>query len=158
MLAAITLLLATELASAQTYWPGKNLDWERKSPQEAGFDAAAIQRAVEIAIAGESTSPRDPAFKGYIIAEWGDPQKVDNTFSVSKSFLSTTIGVAYDTRSSSPAPRAPHPWRGGVARAGTNASCRPGNRAYTSAPQQDTQLWLFFAPRLSSNAIVSGNG
>jgi hypothetical protein len=24
--------------------------------------------------------------------------------------------------------------------------------------QQDTQLWLLMAPRLSSNAIVSGNG
>ena len=34
--------------------------------------------------------------KGYIIAEWGDPHKVDNTFSVSKSFLSTTVGLAYD--------------------------------------------------------------
>ncbi len=34
--------------------------------------------------------------KGYIIAEWGDPHKVDMTFSVSKSFLSTTVGLAYD--------------------------------------------------------------
>ena len=126
LLALVALLLATELASAQTYWPGRHLDWERKSPQEAGFDAATIQRAIDIAIAGESTSPRDLAFnhemtfgreprgeavgpftvrapqtglivhKGYIIAEWGDPHKVDNTFSVSKSFLSTTVGLAYD--------------------------------------------------------------
>ena len=62
LLALIALLLTTELASAQTYWPGKNLDWDRKSPQEAGFDAAEIQRAIEIAIAGESTAPRDLAF------------------------------------------------------------------------------------------------
>ena len=113
-------------ATGQTYWPGTHLDWDRKSPQEAGFDPAKIREAVQIAIAGESTSPRDLAFnhrmtfgrephgepvgpftvrapqtglivhKGYIIAEWGDPHKVDNTFSVSKSFLSTTVGLAYD--------------------------------------------------------------
>ena len=112
--------------SGQTYWPGAHLDWDRKSPQEAGFDSGKIQEAVEIAIAGESTQPRDLTFrhrmtfgrepfgepvgpftvrapqtglivhKGYIIAEWGDPHKVDNTFSVSKSFLSTTVGLAYD--------------------------------------------------------------
>lgn len=33
---------------------------------------------------------------GYIVAEWGDPHRVDMTFSVSKSFLSTTWGLAYD--------------------------------------------------------------
>ena len=126
LLAFATLLLATDLASAQTYWPGQNLDWERKSPEEAGFDPAKIQQAIEIAVAGESNSPRDLAFnhqmtfgrephgepvgpftirgpqtgvivhKGYIIAEWGDPHKVDQTFSVSKSFLSTSVGLAYD--------------------------------------------------------------
>jgi len=33
---------------------------------------------------------------GYRIAEWGDPERVDMTFSISKSFLSTTCGLAYD--------------------------------------------------------------
>ena len=33
---------------------------------------------------------------GYIIAEWGDPERVDMTFSVTKTFLSTTVGLAYD--------------------------------------------------------------
>ena len=126
LLAVCTLLLATQPLFAQTYWPGKHLDWERRSPEEAGFDPALIRRAVEIAIAGESNAPRDLLLNhdmtfgreprgeavgpftvrgpqtglivhnGYIIAEWGDPHKVDNTFSVSKSFLSTTVGLAYD--------------------------------------------------------------
>ena len=126
LLTLAALLLVTDLASAQTYWPGQNLDWERKSPEEAGFDPAKIQQAIEIAVAGESNSPRDLAFnhqmtfgrephgepvgpftirgpqtgvivhKGYVIAEWGDPHKVDQTFSVSKSFLSTSVGLAYD--------------------------------------------------------------
>jgi len=126
LLAISALLLTTQTLAAQTYWPGRHLDWERRAPAEAGFDAAMIQRAIEIAIAGESNAPRDLLFnhdmtfgreprgeavgpftvrapqtglivhKGYIIAEWGDPHKVDNTFSVSKSFLSTTVGLAYD--------------------------------------------------------------
>jgi CubicO group peptidase (beta-lactamase class C family) len=33
---------------------------------------------------------------GYIVAEWGDPARVDMTHSVTKSFLSTVVGVAYD--------------------------------------------------------------
>lgn len=33
---------------------------------------------------------------GYIIASWGDPGRVDLTFSVAKSFLSTVTGIAYD--------------------------------------------------------------
>jgi CubicO group peptidase (beta-lactamase class C family) len=33
---------------------------------------------------------------GYIVAEWGDPQRIDMTFSVTKSFVSTTWGLAYD--------------------------------------------------------------
>ena len=31
---------------------------------------------------------------GYVVAEWGDPQRVDMTFSVTKTFLSTTVGLA----------------------------------------------------------------
>lgn len=34
--------------------------------------------------------------RGYIVAEWGDPRRVDMTFSVTKSFLSSTVGVAFD--------------------------------------------------------------
>ena len=126
LLCAALLCAAPHLLAAQSYFPGRHPDWERRAPEELGLDAAAIRRAVEIAIAGESPSPRDLAFnhlrsfgreplgdavgpfttrapqtglivyKGYIVAEWGDPAKSDNTFSVSKSFLSTTVGLAYD--------------------------------------------------------------
>jgi CubicO group peptidase (beta-lactamase class C family) len=34
--------------------------------------------------------------KGYIVAEWGDTTKVDMTFSVTKTFLSTVVGLAWD--------------------------------------------------------------
>lgn len=33
---------------------------------------------------------------GYIVAEWGQPERVDLTFSVAKSFLSTTVGLALE--------------------------------------------------------------
>jgi len=35
-------------------------------------------------------------YKGYIVAEWGEPSRIDMTHSVTKSFLSTVIGVAVD--------------------------------------------------------------
>lgn len=34
--------------------------------------------------------------KGYIVASWGDIERVDMTFSVTKSYLSTVAGLAYD--------------------------------------------------------------
>src|SRR5262245_4664028 len=44
--------------------------------------------------------PRGPANglivrHGYIVAEWGDPKRVDMTFSVTKTFLSTVVGLAW---------------------------------------------------------------
>jgi CubicO group peptidase (beta-lactamase class C family) len=124
---AAALIAVTALsAQAQSYWPGAHLDWERRDPASAGFDAGRLQEAVDFAIAAESTAPNDLSFnhemtfgreplgeaigpftvrapqsgliihKGYIVAEWGEPYKVDNTFSVAKSFLSTTVGLAYD--------------------------------------------------------------
>ncbi len=33
-------------------------------------------------------------YKGYVVGQWGDPARVDLTFSVAKSFLSTTAGLA----------------------------------------------------------------
>jgi CubicO group peptidase (beta-lactamase class C family) len=32
---------------------------------------------------------------GYLVAEWGEPSRVDMTFSVTKSFLSTVVGLAW---------------------------------------------------------------
>ena len=32
---------------------------------------------------------------GYVVAEWGDTKSVDMTFSVTKTFLSTVVGLAW---------------------------------------------------------------
>lgn len=35
-------------------------------------------------------------YKGYVVGQWGEPERVDLTFSVAKSFLSTTAGLAVE--------------------------------------------------------------
>jgi len=109
---------------ADLYYPGPQ--WERRAPAAVGMDARLLDSAVAFAKASESPEPRDLARNhhltwgrephnepigpfnprgdatgiivrnGYIVAEWGDPARVDMTFSVTKSFLSTTVGLAYD--------------------------------------------------------------
>ena len=36
--------------------------------------------------------------RGYVVAEWGDTDRAENTYSVTKSFVSTTVGLAYDRK------------------------------------------------------------
>jgi CubicO group peptidase (beta-lactamase class C family) len=113
-----------ESQAQTTYFPDR-FNWEKRSPEQVGMNANAIARAVEFAIASEMNAPRDLNIylnsrvrepynemvgnvkergpmtgliikNGYVIAEWGDPHRVDMTFSVTKSFLSTVIGLAYD--------------------------------------------------------------
>lgn len=105
--------------------PGK---WETRTAAEVGMDAAKISEAIEVHQQRESKTPRNleaahyQSFgrepfgeaigplaerggatgliirKGYIVAQWGDPSRVDMTFSVTKSFLSTVVGLAYDDK------------------------------------------------------------
>jgi|GEM_PF-1392755 len=100
--------------------------WEQRSPAAVGLDPAAVEAAVAFAIAHESTAPRDQAVgqaqtfglepfgegvgpfsvrgdpsgvilrHGYLVAEWGDTGAVEMTHSVSKSILSTVVGIAHD--------------------------------------------------------------
>jgi CubicO group peptidase (beta-lactamase class C family) len=112
--------------SAPLYYPGFHDDWERRSAEAVGLDAGKLKEAMDFAVASEAKSPRDLAlnhplsqarepfddpvgpFKprgpqtgiilrhGYLVAEWGEPKRVDMTFSVTKSFVSTVVGLAYD--------------------------------------------------------------
>jgi CubicO group peptidase (beta-lactamase class C family) len=125
---ALVIFTATTVTpqSADIYYPGPRDDWEKRSPEEVGMDAALLEEAISFAKASESENPRDlgeyltvrltsephsqiigPVKErgdmtgiilrhGYIVAEWGEPKRVDMTFSVTKSFLSTTVGLAYD--------------------------------------------------------------
>lgn len=110
------------------YFPPPGDAWERRAPEQVGFTTKAVDSAVAVALASEQTAPRDllenhrrsfarepfseaiGPFKerggaagmivrhGYIVAEWGDPDRVDVTYSVTKSFVTTTIGLAYDRK------------------------------------------------------------
>jgi CubicO group peptidase (beta-lactamase class C family) len=112
--------------TAPPYYPGPQDDWERRPAEAVGLDTAGLQQAIEFAMASESKAPRDLAlnhplsqarepfddpigpFKprgpqtgiilrhGYLVAEWGEPKRVDMTFSVTKSFVSTAVGLAFD--------------------------------------------------------------
>ena len=128
---AVVVLLAhlatfTYLLHAQSiYFPDKH-EWQSKSAEEAGLDAAVIDSAVQFALDNEYSGDKDlrrailagfsrepyheilgPTKKrggpagmvlkdGYIIAQWGDIDRVDMTFSVTKSYLSTVAGLALD--------------------------------------------------------------
>lgn len=110
--------------TTDTYYPTR-FSWEQKLPDEVNMDAQAVQAAIDYAKANESDNPRDlnihlnsrtgepyneiigPVKErgpmtgmiikdGYLVAEWGEPHRVDMTFSVSKSFLSSTVGLAWD--------------------------------------------------------------
>ncbi len=123
---ALIFLSSALLFSQNTYYPPKGDNWELRSPRELGVDAKALAIAVEFAKANEYTGVRDlriailqgfshePYHKiagpvkerggpagmiikdGYLIAQWGDIKRVDMTFSVTKSYLSTVAGLALD--------------------------------------------------------------
>ncbi|MDR9419403.1 serine hydrolase domain-containing protein [Gracilimonas sp.] len=123
---AFLLVIFSSTAWAQTYYPGEWGNWEKRSAEELGLNAEKIQEAIQFAQDNESGNPRSMEenhygtfgrepfgdgigpFKdrgeqtgiiikdGYIVAEWGEPFRVDMTHSVTKSFLTTTVGVAYD--------------------------------------------------------------
>jgi CubicO group peptidase (beta-lactamase class C family) len=126
LLIASTLIALVAPAGAADYLPPRGTDWARRTPEQAGFDAAKLQAAIDFAIANENPEPRDLALAialtrarepydaiigptqprgdptglvvrgGYVVAQWGEPDRVDMTFSVTKSFLSTVTGLALD--------------------------------------------------------------
>jgi CubicO group peptidase (beta-lactamase class C family) len=109
----------------QVYYPAAGEAWERRTPAQVGMNAERLQAAIATAReagtprdlleahwAGgfgrepipeplgpfrERGAPAGMVVRhGYIVAEWGDPHRVDPTFSVTKSFVTTTVGLAYD--------------------------------------------------------------
>lgn len=124
LVAGLSLAWASAVAAQSAYFPDYG-SWERRAPAAVGMDSARLDAAIEFAIEARSAAPRDlgldhqlgfgrephgeavgplktrgPATglivrRGYIVAQWGEPARVDMTFSVSKSFLSTTVGLAW---------------------------------------------------------------
>jgi CubicO group peptidase (beta-lactamase class C family) len=126
VLLALSILPLSAQASRQPapYYP-ERFDWQRRSPDQAGFDAAQLDAAIKFAVANENPATKDLAVdlattfgrepfdtpigplqprgalngmivkNGYVVAEWGETTRVDMTFSVTKSFLSTVVGLAW---------------------------------------------------------------
>src|SRR6266568_5976685 len=101
-------------AQSEVYYP--DAAWQHKTPAEAGIAPSLLKDAIDFAVASETKAPRDLKLnhyqtfgrepfgyaigpikdrgdptgiivhKGYIVAEWGEPLRVDMAHSVTKSF------------------------------------------------------------------------
>lgn len=121
---AASTAAAQRTTPAVPYAPGPV--WERRTPEQVGLDPTRLQDAITFAKQKEVRNPRDleenhyQSFgrepfgnaigpmksrgdatgvivkNGYIVAEWGEPARVDMTHSVTKSFVSTVVGLAVE--------------------------------------------------------------
>jgi len=121
----ISLSAFSQKQLSKPYFPSKTT-WETKSPSQVGIDTVKLNEAINFAISNEAKTPRDQELsqalsfgkepfsdgvgpfserggpsgliihKGYIVANWGDVDRVDQTHSVTKSFLSTLVGLAVE--------------------------------------------------------------
>lgn len=110
--------VAPHVAAQSTYYPPAG-SWAKKAPAEVGLDPAKLQEAVAYAESHETRREMDFSdqerifgtllgsvptirahtngvviYKGYVVAEFGDPTWADPTYSVAKSMLSTVMAVA----------------------------------------------------------------
>lgn len=120
----ILILAFIHLQAQSVYFP--DADWQTKKPEELKMNKVLLDSAVSLALKSENTVDlnlrianmksysREPDYKiigpmkerggpaglviknGYIVAQWGDVNRVDMTFSVTKSYLSTVAGLAID--------------------------------------------------------------
>jgi CubicO group peptidase (beta-lactamase class C family) len=113
-------------AAEEFYYPPPAGHWEQRAPQSVGVDPEKLADAVKFAqdhevdwvrdlrvqiekdmarepfpeVLGEAKERGGPAglilLHGYEIAQWGDVERVDMSYSVAKSYLSTIAGLAVD--------------------------------------------------------------
>ena len=125
LLSASLMAQKTTALKNKAYFPPPQY-WQHKTPTESGLDSLKIQEAIAFHKENEIKNPRsmeqshyqsfgkepfgyaigpfadrgEPTgiiiHKGYIVAEWGEPLRCDITHSVTKSFLSTVVGLAVD--------------------------------------------------------------
>ena len=126
--ATLFFLVGFHASAQDIYFPDSGGKWETRTPEQVGMNADKLNVAIEFAKSAASqdskdleqvitasfaneplntiigpTQPRGDANgmivrSGYIVAEWGDTERVDMTFSVTKSYLSTVAGLALDDK------------------------------------------------------------
>ena len=119
----IVLFLSISIYAQKPYYPGNS--WQEKEPIDFGIDNQKIDKAISFVISNENDVDinlenaikkafgDEPYFEikgptkhrgkpnrliiknGYIIGKWGEVNRVDMTFSVTKSYLSTVAGIAF---------------------------------------------------------------
>jgi|TARA_B110000881_G_scaffold196808_1_gene192455 hypothetical protein len=120
----ILFLISVNIYSQDLYYPTKI--WKEMPPESVGVDSKKLNEAIQFAVLNENRVEKDlriaiiksfgnePNFRikgptkkrgnpngliiknGYIIGKWGETKRVDMTFSVTKSYLSTTAAIAFD--------------------------------------------------------------
>lgn len=120
------LLILNSAMAQETYFPSRHEDWKMAGKNQFNYNAQQLNTAIDFAKNNEYSGSRDlrqailEGFKqepfhdilgptkkrggpagmiikdGYLLASWGDTQRVDMTFSVTKSFLSTMTALAED--------------------------------------------------------------
>ncbi len=126
LLLIFAFIATTPTFAQDIYFPSRYEAWKTAEKGQFNWNQAQLDKAVEFANANEYSGSRDlriailEGFKqepfhqilgptkkrggpagmimknGYVLATWGDTQRVDMTFSVTKSFLSTVAGLAED--------------------------------------------------------------
>ncbi len=121
----VLFVIIAALPLSGQYYPSAG-HWERRDPTAFNLNPKIIQSAIDTILNNSSADTADLEIHhyltfgrepfgdavgihkkrgvpsgliikdGYIIAEWGDITRADLTFSVSKSFLSATVGLLYD--------------------------------------------------------------
>src|SRR6202051_631647 len=106
------------------YYP--DATWQHRTPSESGVSPDLLKQAIDFQVAGETKAPRDLVMNhyqtfgrepfgyaigplrergdptgiiihnGHIVAKWGEPLRVDMTHSVTKSLLSSVVGIAVE--------------------------------------------------------------
>ncbi|RIV46494.1 serine hydrolase domain-containing protein [Flagellimonas pelagia] len=122
----VVLMVNNPLTAQKMYFPERNETWKAAEKGQFKYDVSQLSKAVDYANANEYSGSRDlriailngfkqepfhkilgPTKKrggpagmimknGYVLASWGNTKRVDMTFSVTKSFLSTVAGLAED--------------------------------------------------------------
>jgi CubicO group peptidase (beta-lactamase class C family) len=110
------------ITTTRPYFPPAGPGWATRNPAMVGFDTVKLKAAVDWAKTQE-TSQMKPDFStqeiifgkllgplpksraatngliirhGYIVAEWGDTEAADPTYSAAKSVLSTILGISIE--------------------------------------------------------------
>nr|WP_297911335.1 serine hydrolase [uncultured Allomuricauda sp.] len=126
LISLLFVCVGTFLTAQDSYFPERYAEWSRVDIQKQSYNSQTLERAIAFAKENEYSGSKDlrqailkgfqrepfheilgPTKKrggpagmilkgGYLVASWGDTRRVDMTFSVTKSFLSTMAGIALD--------------------------------------------------------------